>query len=105
MKTINSTGRVIDPIKDYCCAVKKAVSDYDRKKEWHKNNKRGFKGIWNLSYCSLCKKGMRKDLAKAQIENKRENAPICMACIMGYTRVEKPQHKWKDETIKKFQEI
>lgn len=36
--------------------------------------------------CSQCKKPMRPDIAKIQLENKRENAPICFACIMGYER-------------------
>lgn len=36
--------------------------------------------------CSQCKSKMRKSTADIQIENKRENAPICPSCICGYKR-------------------
>lgn len=36
--------------------------------------------------CSQCHMLMKKSIADAQIENNRENAPICLGCIMGYTR-------------------
>ncbi len=36
--------------------------------------------------CSQCKRGMDKKIAKLQIENKRENAPICIPCIIGIKR-------------------
>jgi len=105
MKTVNSTGRVIDPRKAYCKAIKEAVAKYDRKKEYKKNHPKGFRGVWKTTICSQCKRGMRKDLANLQIENKRENAPICMACIMGYKRKPKSGKTWKPETQKKFNEI
>lgn len=34
-------------------------------------------------HCSSCKKIMSYKTAKAQIENKRENAPICVGCIIN----------------------
>ncbi len=108
MKTVNSTGRVMNPYRQYAIAVKQAVAKYESKKEWKKNNPRGFKGIWKLAKCSMCKRGMRKDIAVLQIENKRENAPICMACIMGYKRKDPKDagmSKWKTKTIKKFIKI
>ena len=43
-------------------------------------------GDGQFSICSQCNKRMKKSLADKQIENKRENAPICQACIMGFPR-------------------
>lgn len=51
--------------------------------------------------CSQCKRPMRKSTADIQITNKRENAPICIACIMGVKRKDKGSYvhskKWKKE--------
>lgn len=54
--------------------------------------------------CSQCQRKMRKDLGDIQIENKRENAPICMACILGKGRtpLDKIKSKYKPETEEKF---
>lgn len=62
-----------------------------RQKNYRKSLKRTF------AICSQCARGMDRDMAAAQIENKRENAPICMACIMGYARRPLGQKKtdWK----------
>lgn len=107
MSKITATNRIIDPRKEYYNCIKSAVASYEGKKEYKKNNKRGFQGIWNLSKCSQCQRGMRKDIAEIQIENKRENAPICQACIMGYTRKDKVKifKDWKPENIKKFKDL
>lgn len=51
----------------------------ERSKQWKQRNKKPI-------LCTQCKLSMDRDMAKAQIENKRENAPICMACIMGSGR-------------------
>lgn len=36
--------------------------------------------------CSQCHMPMKRSIADIQIENNRENAPICIGCIMGYDR-------------------
>lgn len=36
--------------------------------------------------CLTCHGRMKKSTGEAQIENKRENAPICVACILGKKR-------------------
>lgn len=36
--------------------------------------------------CTQCKQKMSNHIGKIQIENKRENAPICIPCIMGTKR-------------------
>lgn len=38
--------------------------------------------------CTQCKRGMDTHLAKTQKQNKRENAPICIPCILGIKRKE-----------------
>lgn len=38
------------------------------------------------AWCSKCKQPMNKKIHDEQIKNKRENAPICVACIMGVPR-------------------
>ena len=39
-----------------------------------------------LSECTQCHRKMERRIADIQLENKRENAPICIPCIMGYKR-------------------
>lgn len=104
---VSSTNRIINPGKEYARAVKDAVKKYDARKNKIATKTRGFRGIWNLAKCSKCQRGMRKDIADAQIENKRENAPICIPCIMGQDRapLEKSFKDWKPDTIKKFKSI
>jgi len=43
------------------------------------------KGI-KVVECSSCKLNMKESTALEQIKNNRENAPICVACILGWTR-------------------
>ena len=53
-----------------------------------------FRKMGEHSTCSMCKHMMSKATADLQIENKRENAPICVACILGKPRKEKGTSKW-----------
>lgn len=73
--------------QDY--AIKKAVHTFEEKKD-HSRVKKYIGALKHFNakpaICSQCKKAMRPDIAKIQIENKRENAPICFACIQGYKR-------------------
>ena len=41
---------------------------------------------WKATPCSKCTRGMDSFTAKQQIENKREDAPICIPCILGKER-------------------
>lgn len=83
---INSTNRIINPR----LAILEQVRQYDaykyamkkRKDAWITNNKR------KIIKCSKCKRGMRNDIAQMQIDNKRENAPICVPCILEKPRKE-----------------
>lgn len=60
--------------------------------EKSRNKKKGYKKYLiktrqlKSATCSQCKRGMDRHIAKLQKENKRENAPICMACIAGIPR-------------------
>lgn len=82
--SINSTNHIIDPKKAFLRELGMAIHSYEaRKYAKHFHN---WKITKCLKKCSQCKGNMRSDLAKLQIENNRENAPICMACIMGYKR-------------------
>jgi recombinational DNA repair protein RecR len=70
--------------------IKRQVSGLEQKKDHgrvksYKNALAHFKR--KGATCSQCKRPMRPDVARIQIENKRENAPICFACIMGYKRI------------------
>lgn len=56
----------------------------NKKKLYNWKRKHGF--VRFAVTCSQCKRGMRGDIAKIQIENKRENAPICAACCFGFKR-------------------
>ena len=99
---VSSTNRIINPAREYKIALIRAVEQYDRKKSYKKH--RGIRAMMkSSSLCSQCKGKMRNDIAKAQIENKRENAPICIPCIMGYKRKpvgspDKP--RWQAKTLK-----
>lgn len=97
--TINATGRIIDPNRIYSKKALLLVKEYENDKLRRK--KLNFVNRCSLKKCSLCSGYMRGDIAKLQIENKRENAPICMACIMGYKRKVKPKYK-KSVEFKKF---
>ena len=41
---------------------------------------------FKLSLCTQCNRPFDRFLAEKQIENKRENAPICIPCITGIKR-------------------
>jgi hypothetical protein len=56
----------------------------ERKERFLKKN--GLKKSDRVGICSQCNRAMSKKMADTQIENKREMAPICMACIMGVPR-------------------
>lgn len=57
-----------------------------------KDRKQSLKDKWfrfkrkEISICSQCKLAMDSHIAIQQIENKRENAPICIPCIVGIPR-------------------
>ncbi len=85
------------------------VEEFDRiegaKKKYRR--RRDFKFLGSLVYCSQCNRKFDGNIAKIQIENKRENAPICIPCIMGRPR--KPFEGQKGiikdkETIKRYKE-
>lgn len=80
-----ATNRIYDPAQDFVYQLKYAIRDYEAKKRAAAKRK-----SWYLqrkpTYCSQCKKMMDKKIADLQIENKRENAPICTACICGAKR-------------------
>lgn len=49
--------------------------------------------------CSQCTFGMDSHMAEQQIANKRENAPICMSCILGKPRRNREQVRCKMDHI------
>lgn len=63
-----------------------------------------FKGIkGGVATCSQCKHKMKKSTADQQIENKRENAPICVACILGNDRKQGGVYSGRYKAIKAIQ--
>lgn len=114
--SIRATNRIIDPEKEFQKALVAKVREYDRKKRG--KNKRNFENIIIcVSECTKCNRKMNKVLAEQQIASKkyepsedetiqyvRDNAPICIPCIMGKPRsqesyAEKHMHS---ETKKAF---
>lgn len=80
-----TSGGIIDPQKAFKRELNLEVEAYDRRKkakELH-NFKNALK---QTTACSKCKRKFDKRLADAQIANKREDAPICIPCIMGVKR-------------------
>jgi len=61
---------------------------HSRAVEFNNVIKRGSLFVKNIQtvVCSSCECKMKKSTADQQIENKRENAPICVACILGKER-------------------
>ena len=73
-----------DPYKE----LQRRVNLMDRHLTAKKRAKKGknlYKG--KPVMCPHCKRGMSAYMASEQIKNEREDAPICMACIMGYKRI------------------
>jgi hypothetical protein len=80
---VGQTGRIIN--YDVRVVVDALVERYNRKqKARQQNNFKKF--LLATATCSQCKRKMRKDIADEQIKNNRENAPICVPCIMGIKR-------------------
>jgi hypothetical protein len=85
---VGQTGRIIE--RGFKRAIYEQVRLYEIAQ--YRKSKRNFKTfLCALVLCSQCKRGMKKTTADIQIENKRENAPICIACIMGIKRKPKAQ--------------
>tara|TARA_R110000868_G_scaffold400854_1_gene675569 strand:- start:545 stop:940 length:396 start_codon:yes stop_codon:yes gene_type:complete len=105
---INSTNRIIDPRKEARNFISIELEQIERRKRAKKRNNFKF-FIQPTVHCSQCDRGMRKDIAKQQIENKRENAPICIPCIIGIPRKKLtknflPKH-FSKETVKEFKKF
>jgi len=87
--SIGATNRIYNDAKD----IRHEIDRQLRRLEEAKDHKRVRKYIGALRHfgtkpavCSQCKKAMRPDIARIQVENKRENAPICFACCEGHKR-------------------
>jgi len=107
--TVSQTSRIINPRLAFKKQLNLEVENFERRKAArHKNC---FTALTMPTInCSQCDRGMRKDIAKIQIENKRENAPICVPCILGIPRKKKEKfmkHFSKDakNKFKNYQEI
>lgn len=100
--SINSRNAVGNGYRARRLALSGLVSDFMYQKRGKAKRALAWKrehGYMPVSTCSQCKRPMDGHMAKMQKENKRENAPICMACIMGYKR--KPLIKVYHEAFKK----
>ena len=108
---INNSRRILNYRELQNRALKKAVRDRLTKLEANQTTlKKAKKKLFliKLTKCSQCKRGMEKRIADLQIENKRENAPICVPCILGIKRKplmksihETKQFRWRNEPKKK----
>lgn len=87
---ISSTNRVIRTdnratYRDYL----QAVREYEIKKSVKAKRGRRYQLKvlhFNLGTCTQCGQKFDGHIASEQIKNKRENAPICIPCIMGRKR-------------------
>ena len=97
--SIESTNRVSDPSRNLQkvtegLSIRKEIHAGYSKKKIRKNALKFFH--IKPATCSKCKRGMDRKLAKTQIQNKREDAPICIPCIMGVPRIPLPCHIIKE---------
>lgn len=87
---ISSTNRIIRTdnratYRDYLQAVK----EYEIKKSVKAKRSRSYQLKvlrFNLGTCTKCGGKFDGHIASEQIKNKREDAPICIPCIMGRKR-------------------
>lgn len=104
---IGATNRIIDPGEAYARKLNLLVKEKER--EDRISRKRSFIEVGKkLMLCSQCQRWFDAKIGKAQIENKRENAPICIPCIMGIPRRTKIIDKtknWSKETKEKFKKF
>jgi len=100
--SINRTNRIIDPSKIYCREINRLVVKKEARKRFAA--KFNFINLLKLRACSQCLRMMSGYVAKLQIENKRENAPICIPCIMGIPRIVLKEKEHYSHN-KKFQEF
>lgn len=83
--SINQTTKIIPSWQSQInrLANRKIAIDRNYKKAYKRKEEQYEKGI---TKCSQCEQNMMKYIADIQIENNRENAPICVACILGKKR-------------------
>lgn len=63
------------------------VDRLEREKMFKKSKSTQYKNrMFATVECTQCKRKMSGKTGKEQIANKRENAPICVPCIMGIPR-------------------
>ncbi len=55
--------------------------------------------------CSKCGFKMDKEMGDRQIKNKRKNAPICVACILGNKRNPEKQKAKREDLRKSVEDI
>lgn len=84
--SIEATGRVINPIQEQ--KKLQSLYEFERNRIKKSGAKRNFVNrVKPTVLCTQCTHKMAKDMADKQLFYGRENAPICMACIMGVKRV------------------
>lgn len=87
--SISGTNRIYNSQKDIKYLIDKGVNRILNKIPHSESRKylaalRHFKT--RPAFCTKCDGPMRPDYARKQLENKMENAPICLPCILGYKR-------------------
>ena len=73
-------NRMVDALE------KKKLRYESHKREMARKGKFGPGAMSRTVLCTQCDRSMSKYTADQQIENKRENAPICVPCILGKPR-------------------
>lgn len=87
--SIGATNRIYNSSKERAYALERAVKDRLIEKNLSKKRQdRGYQKHFHIktAKCTQCARGMDMRIAKQQIENNRENAPICIPCIVGIAR-------------------
>ena len=88
-------------VKNFRNIKKRGVKDWI---VFHKGTKgkQLFRKNVETCICTQCEKPMKKSLGDTQIENKRENAPICIPCCMGWKRKEYGRNYFRKVTARKI---
>lgn len=98
-KTDNAFRRQLDKEVD-----RLEIKKLRRQKSQRTKARQGRFGAGALSatvVCTQCERKMSKHTGDQQVKNNRENAPICVPCILGKPRTEKPKLYQRFSDIKK----
>ena len=101
---IYNTNRLIDPQKERLRAIRIGVARVENRLKLRSRKSLRF-AFLKTAKCTQCGFGMRKDWADEQVRNGRENAPICLPCILGKKRKKRRLSERSRNAIKRMNEV